>query len=356
MTAAATEVQGCTGGSVRTGRRRELRKLHGGRLRQSLFFVDLQLQGLRRAVEDLQFSRSESNGGCANPPFDGATTWTRAQLLLARSSPEASTKAHVFFSLQPRTQVQDSPQPVPSLSNECCGPTLVGEVPLRGGLVEHTAQASVEAVRTALLKPNAPQEHAACLLAPAGLDIKEADCKGPYVGALVSSETLDASYAGCPSPLCASCNRITKETGTTKLCQLFGCSKHGWCAQPGTLDDSTFFWTRPSTGRSTTQRELLEQAVDWVVQLDSGEVRAATAGEEARLRTAVAGILAMANAHLLTRGLPPASLSAWQAAKENFEDLFGSLNLTYLYPAPDSSDEELPALCSASSPYRGVWD
>jgi hypothetical protein len=318
MTAAATEVQGCTGGSVRAGRRRELRKLHGGRLRQSLFVVDLQLQGLRRAVEDLQLSRSESKGGCANPPFDGATTWTRAQLLLARPSPEASTKARFFFSLQPRTQVQDSPQPVPSLSIECCGPTLVGEVPLRVGLVEHTAQANVEAVRAALLKPDAPQEHAACLLAPAGLDIKESDCKVPFFGSIVSSEAIDASYAGSPRPLCASCNRIAKETGATKLSQLCGCRKHGWCAQAGTLDDSTLFWTRPSTGRGTTQRELLEQAVDWVEQLDSGEVRAATAGEEARLRTAVAGILLMANAHLQAQGLPPAPLSAWQAAKENF--------------------------------------
>ncbi|CAE8633927.1 unnamed protein product, partial [Polarella glacialis] len=259
--------------------------------------------------------------------------------------------------------VQDSPQPVPSLSNECCRPTLVGEAPLPVGLVGHGAPANEEAVRTPLLTRATPQEHSACLLAPAFFDEKESECKVSFPDSIVSSETLDANYADCPRPQCANCNRITKETCTTKLCQLFGCRKHGWSAQAGTLDDSTFFWTRPSTGRGTTQRELLEQAVDWVEQLDSGEVRAATAGEEARLRTAVAGILLMANAHLQTQGLPPASLSAWQAAKENFEDLFGSLHLTYLYPAPDSSDEELPldalhttAFSSASSPYRGSWD
>ncbi|CAE8639662.1 unnamed protein product [Polarella glacialis] len=89
---------------------------------------------------------------------------------------------------------------------------------------------------------------------------------------------------------------------------------------------------------SKTQRELLEEVVAWVKQSDSGEARAATAGDEARLRTAVAGLLALAKVHLTSHGLPRTTLSAWQGAKENFEDLFGSLNLTYLRPVEEGSD------------------
>ena len=35
------------GGNLRAWRRRQLRQTHGGRLRQALFVVDLQLRGLR---------------------------------------------------------------------------------------------------------------------------------------------------------------------------------------------------------------------------------------------------------------------------------------------------------------------
>ncbi|CAE8634087.1 unnamed protein product [Polarella glacialis] len=116
MTPAAAEAYGCTSGSVRTGRRRDLRKLHGGRFRQSLFVVNLQLQGLRRVVEDFQFSRAEGKGGSTSTPLYGATIWTRTQLLQARRPLEVATTSHVIFSLQPRSHAQDSPQPVPSCS------------------------------------------------------------------------------------------------------------------------------------------------------------------------------------------------------------------------------------------------
>ncbi|CAE8621329.1 unnamed protein product [Polarella glacialis] len=335
MTAAAAEAHGCTGGSVRTGRRRDLRKLHGGRLHQSLFVADLYLQGLRRIVEGLQLSLAESKGGSISTPLYGAIIWTRVQLLQARRPPEVATTSQVIFSLQPRTHTQDSPQPVPSCSNRCWRPTLVGEDPLRVGLVAPCAPANAEAVPTAPLKSATPRERSACHLVPVVLDLTVLDRKAPILASIVSTKVLDVSDVRCLGALCANCNLIAKRP---RLYQSFGCPDHGWCSQAGTLDDSTLFWVRPSTGMSKTQRELLEEVVAWVKQSDSGEARAATAGDEARLRTAVAGLLALANVHLTSRGLPRTTLSAWQGAKENFEDLFGSLNLTYLRPVEEGSD------------------
>ena len=66
---------------TRTQRRRALRNAHGGRLRQAMFMVDLQLRGLRGAVHELSSWHSASQDPWGQSL---ARTWTRSQLLLAR--------------------------------------------------------------------------------------------------------------------------------------------------------------------------------------------------------------------------------------------------------------------------------
>ena len=87
MTAAATEHHE---GYSRTARRRHLRKAHGGRLKQALFLVDLQIRGLRQAIADLGRSPAEESRYAVIEPVL-SPVWSRDLLLQARPAAQAAT-------------------------------------------------------------------------------------------------------------------------------------------------------------------------------------------------------------------------------------------------------------------------
>jgi len=72
---AAAELEG---GLTRTQKRRSLRQAHGGRLRQALYVVDLQLRGIRAALHSLEQR-------AAVEVADPGPSWSREQLLRRRS-------------------------------------------------------------------------------------------------------------------------------------------------------------------------------------------------------------------------------------------------------------------------------
>jgi hypothetical protein len=80
---AAAELEG---GLTRTQKRRSLRQAHGGRLRQALYVVDLQLRGIRAALHSLEQR-------AAVEVADPGPSWSREQLLRRRSVGAAGTLA-----------------------------------------------------------------------------------------------------------------------------------------------------------------------------------------------------------------------------------------------------------------------
>jgi hypothetical protein len=62
------------------------RKAHGGRLRQALFVVDLQLQGLRRSVEELSQLRCAEAACVPVVETSSQRVWSRGFLLQARAA------------------------------------------------------------------------------------------------------------------------------------------------------------------------------------------------------------------------------------------------------------------------------